>query len=186
MIISTYPKVKFYIENPYTNHLVSRIIFTSVYFIMSFPYGSVGKESVCNVGDPGAIPGWGRSPGEGKGSPLQYSGLENSMDCIAHGVAESDMTEQLPLLLHFALSYIHPCIISLDTHLSFLPPTHPSGLCFIYSLIFGCAGSELLRGRSVPSLWCSGFSFWWLLWLASMASRACRPQEWWPMGLVDP
>ena len=73
MIISTYPKVKFYIENPYTNHLVSRIIFTSVYFIMSFPYGSVGKESVCNVGDPGSIPGLGRSPGEGKGYPLQYS-----------------------------------------------------------------------------------------------------------------
>ena len=96
--------------------------------------------------------GWEDPLGKGKAPPLQYSGLENSMDCIAHGVAESDMTEQLPLLLHFALSYIHPCIISLDTHLSFLPPTHPSSLCFIYSLIFGCAGSELLRGRAVPSL----------------------------------
>ena len=54
-----------------------------------FPCGSAGKESACNVGDLGSIPGLGRSPGEGKGYPLQYSGLENSMDCIVHGVAKS-------------------------------------------------------------------------------------------------
>ena len=42
-----------------------------------------------NAGDPGSIPGLGRSPGEGKGHPFQYSGLENSMDCIGHGVAKS-------------------------------------------------------------------------------------------------
>ena len=47
-----------------------------------FPHSSVGKESACNAGDPGSIPGLGRSPGEGKGDPLQYSGLENSMDYI--------------------------------------------------------------------------------------------------------
>ena len=46
----------------------------------SFPDGSVGKESACNVGDPGLIPGWGRSPEEGTGNPLQNSCLENSMD----------------------------------------------------------------------------------------------------------
>ena len=51
--------------------------------------GSDGKESACNVGDLGSIPGLGRSPGEGKGHPLQYSGLENSTDCIGHGVAKS-------------------------------------------------------------------------------------------------
>ena len=51
--------------------------------------GSAGKESACTVGDLGSIPGLGRSPGEGKGYPLQYSGLEKSMDCIAHGVAKS-------------------------------------------------------------------------------------------------
>ena len=45
-----------------------------------FPGGSDGKESTCNAGDPGSIPGSERSPGEGKGYPLQYSGLENSMD----------------------------------------------------------------------------------------------------------
>ena len=51
---------------------------------MGFPCGSAGKESTCNVGDLGSIPGFGRCPGEGKGYPLQYSGLENSMDCIVH------------------------------------------------------------------------------------------------------
>ena len=54
-----------------------------------FPCGSVGKESACNVGDLGLTPGLGRNPREGKGYPLQYSGLENSMDCIVHGVAKS-------------------------------------------------------------------------------------------------
>ena len=48
-----------------------------------------GKESACNVGNLGLIPGLGRPPGEGKGYPLQYSGLENSMDCIVHGVPKS-------------------------------------------------------------------------------------------------
>ena len=56
---------------------------------VGFPSGSVGKESACNAGDLGPIPGLGRSPGEGKGYPLQDSGLENSMDCIDHGVAKS-------------------------------------------------------------------------------------------------
>ena len=56
---------------------------------MGFPHRSVGKESACNAGDPNLIPGLGRSTGEGKGYPLQYSGLENSMDCIIHGVTKS-------------------------------------------------------------------------------------------------
>ena len=56
---------------------------------LGFPSGLAGKESACNAGDLGSIPGLGRSPGEGKGSPLQYSGLENSMDCVVHGVAKS-------------------------------------------------------------------------------------------------
>ena len=46
----------------------------------SYPDSSVGNQSTCNVGDPGVIPGWGRSPGEGTGNPLQNSCLENSMD----------------------------------------------------------------------------------------------------------
>ena len=56
---------------------------------LGFSCGSAGKESVCKVGDLGSIPGLGRSPGEGKGYPLQYSGLENSKDCTVHGVAKS-------------------------------------------------------------------------------------------------
>ena len=56
---------------------------------MGFPGGSADKESACNSGDLGLIPGLGRSPGEGNGYPLQYSGLENSMDYIVHGVAKS-------------------------------------------------------------------------------------------------
>ena len=56
---------------------------------LSFPSGSPGKEYTCNVGDLGLIPGLGRSPGEGNGYPLQYSGLENSKDCIVHGITKS-------------------------------------------------------------------------------------------------
>ena len=59
------------------------------YLAIGFPHSSVGKEFACNAGDPGSIPGLERSPGEGKSYPLQYSGLENSIDCIVHGVAKS-------------------------------------------------------------------------------------------------
>ena len=64
--------------------------------LKGFPCGSAGKEPACNVGDLGLITGLGWSPGEGKGSPLQYSSLENYKDCIAHGGhKESDTTERL-------------------------------------------------------------------------------------------
>ena len=61
---------------------------------MGFPGGSDGKESACNAGDLGSIPGLGRSPGEENGYPLQHSCLENSMHrgalwATAHGVAKS-------------------------------------------------------------------------------------------------
>ena len=56
---------------------------------MGFLCGSAGKESACNAGDLGSVPGSGRSPGEEKGSPLQYSGLENPMDYIVQGVTKS-------------------------------------------------------------------------------------------------
>ena len=61
----------------------------NIHHFKGFPCGSAGKESPCNVGDLGSIPRLGRFPGEGKGYSLQYSGLENSMDCIACGVAKS-------------------------------------------------------------------------------------------------
>ena len=59
------------------------------HFPDSFPDSSAGKESACNAGDLGSTSGLGRSAGEGKGYPLQCSGLENSMDCIDHGVTKS-------------------------------------------------------------------------------------------------
>ena len=76
--------------------------------ILGFPGGSAGKESACSVGDLGLILGLGRSPREGNNYPLQYSGLENSMDCIVYGDTkgglyspwgrkESDMAERFSL-----------------------------------------------------------------------------------------
>ena len=62
---------------------------------MGFPGDSNGKESACNVGDLSSIPGLGRFPGEGKGYPFQYSGLENFMDYNPWGHKESDTTERL-------------------------------------------------------------------------------------------
>ena len=65
---------------------------------LGFTWGSGDKEFTCNAGDLCSIPGLGSSPGEGKGYPLQYSGLENSMDSIVHGVAKSqDRTGRLSL-----------------------------------------------------------------------------------------
>jgi len=75
---------------------------------LGFPGGSAGKESACNAGDLSLIPGLGRSPGEGKGYPLQYSGLENSMDYSPWDQKESDRTEQLSLSLsHLKNEYFH-------------------------------------------------------------------------------
>ena len=58
---------------------------------LGFPGGLAGKESACNEGDLGSIPGLGRSPGEETSYPLQYSGLENSLDCIVHGVTKNQI-----------------------------------------------------------------------------------------------
>ena len=65
---------------------------------LGFPGGSAGREPTCNVRDMGSNPGLGRSSGEGNSYPLQYSGLENSMDCVGPwGHKDSDMTKQLSL-----------------------------------------------------------------------------------------
>ena len=66
------------------------LVFWAAQTVKGFPGGSTGKDSACNVGDLGSIPGLGRSLGEGKGFPLQYSGLENSMDYILQGTAKSE------------------------------------------------------------------------------------------------
>ena len=75
-----------------------------------FPGGSAGKESACNARDLSSIAGLGRSPGEGKGYPLQYSSLENSMDYIVHGVAKSQAR----------LSYFHSHVESSGQKLTVL------------------------------------------------------------------
>ena len=81
----------------YSNHACSEIHWIFCLIIlhsiaqesMGFPDSSVGKESACNAGDLGLIPGLGRCPGEGKGYSLQYPGLENSLDCIVHWITKS-------------------------------------------------------------------------------------------------
>ena len=77
-----------------------------------FPGGSTVKESFHNLG---SIPGLGRSPGEENGNPLQYSWLENSMDCTVHGVTESDMTQWLSLMIQWDVFHIFS-----DFYLAFL------------------------------------------------------------------
>ena len=69
-------------------------VVTIHFIILGFPGGSVGKESACSVGDPGSIPGSGKSPREGNGNPFQYSCLENPINgrasqATVHGVAKS-------------------------------------------------------------------------------------------------
>ena len=65
------------------------VIINILGIFLGFPCGSAGKESTCNAGDLDLIPMLGRFPGEGNSYPFQYSGLENSMDLIVHGVAKS-------------------------------------------------------------------------------------------------
>ena len=104
---------------------------------MGFPGGSAGKESICNAGDLGSIPRFRRSPGEGKGYPLQYSGLGNPMDCIVLGVAKS----------RTLLSNIHFCRGNLKRDSAHTPAPRPvivawrealiaclSLRCFIYKV----------------------------------------------------
>ena len=80
---------------------------------LGFPGGSTGKESACSVGDLDSIPGLGRSPRKGNGCPLQYSGPENSVDCIVHVVAKSQI-QLSKFHLHFKGYHV--------------PPTHPQNL----------------------------------------------------------
>ena len=76
----------FLLEDKVYGHPINK---DPLFVLLGFPCVSAGKESTSNAEDLGLIPGLGRPPGEGKGYPLQYSGLENSMDCILHGVTKS-------------------------------------------------------------------------------------------------
>ena len=87
---------------------------------LGFPCGSAGKESTYSAGDLGLIPGLGRTSGKGKGYPLQYSGLENLMDCRVHGVAKSQTQ-----LSNFHFHFIYSIHIYIDTCSNFF-------LCSLY------------------------------------------------------
>ena len=109
------------------NGLIS--FFLIYIYILGFPCGSAGKESDCNAGDLDLIPGLGRSPGEGKGYALQYFGLENSMDCIVHGVTKSRAW----------LSDFHFTSLHLYVYVCALHPLYP----FLYQWtfrLFPCLG----------------------------------------------
>ena len=87
---------------PSSHYLVHPFLFDEKFYVthLGFPGVSASKVSARNAGDVGSIPGLGRSPGGGNGYPHQYSGLENSMDCIVHGVAKSQIW-----LSHFHFLY---------------------------------------------------------------------------------
>ena len=79
-----------------------------LHIILGFPCGLAGKESTCNEGDLSSFPGLGRSPNEGNVYPFQYSGLENSMDCIVHGFSKSQtQLSNFHFTSHFILSKMH-------------------------------------------------------------------------------
>jgi len=127
-----------------------------------FVSGTSGKESTCNAGDMGSIPGLGRSPREGKGYPLQYSGLENSKDCIVHGVTKSQTRQSdfhlAETWLHWGFSHmLLPFISSLTS-----PPT--PGFCdrilswFSSNLSWNPAGaSSVLTSWVFYCLWLGSF-----------------------------
>ena len=102
-----------YISNPFQRGVeeekkeMDLIIFLKWSFLLylGFPGGSAGKESACSAENLGLIPGLGRSPRKGNGYPLQYSGLENSMDSIVHGVTKN--RTGLRLSLHFLLQLMN-------------------------------------------------------------------------------
>ena len=85
--------------------------YISVKLKKGFPGSSAGKESTCNAGDHSSTPGSGRSPGEGNNYPLQYSGLENSME-YPWGCKESDMTERLSLCTDYSAPTMHVDVCS--------------------------------------------------------------------------
>jgi len=114
--------------------LLPRMLFYVVIWVTYFLTPSGFYSGVISMGDLGSIPGLGRSPGEGKGYPLWYSGLESSMDCMVHGVTKR-------LSLHFTiLSFL----ATLQPHLPFaflehVVHAHVSDLCSWLSFCLQCS-----------------------------------------------
>ena len=134
---------------------------------MGFPAGSAGKESTCNTGDLGSIHGLEWSPGEGSGYQLQYSDLENSMDCIIHGVTNSQAqlnNYNFHVLLQ-SLSRVKPqCTRSLGSSATTWKPTCQPGtqvlVCDVYycvaPLTLGCwfvTAGEFIPEHTHSAVW---------------------------------
>ena len=127
------------------------ITWNSLKHILGFSGGSAGKESACNVGDLGLIPRLGRSPGEGKGYPFQYSGLENSVDCIVHGVAKSQTRLKdfhFPNIFYSSWNLFKEWLFGKEIRASLLPYCFSVSLSLMSSLVLIC----LLANRVVNTL----------------------------------
>ena len=126
-------------------HQQSRLIKS----LQGFPDSWVGKESACNAGVPGSIPRLGRSPGEGKGYPLQYSGLENSMDCIVHGVEKSH-TQLSDFHFHFKESTLKSLLESCLVAKSSLIPCDPVDCSPPSCSVHGISQVRILEWVAIP------------------------------------
>ena len=93
-------------------------------FLLNVPGSSVGKEFACNMGDPGSIPGLGRSPRKGKGYPLQYSSLENSMGRGAWQATVHEVGKSRTGLIDFHFHHIKHCSLALFCHSVINPGGH--------------------------------------------------------------
>ena len=117
--------------------------------LQGFPDCWVGKESACNAGVPGSIPSLGRSPGEGKGYPLQYSGLENSMDCMVHRVAKSH-TRLSDFHFHFKESTLKSLLESCLVTKSSLIPCDPIDCSPPSCSVHGISQVRILEWVAIP------------------------------------
>ena len=154
---------------------------------MGFSCGSAGKELTCNVGDLGLIPGLGRSPGEGNSYPLQYSGLENPMDCIIHGVTKSWTWHNIDSFYNLwkwdpqelCLGTPEPCMF-----------LHPRRICkniFHWQYLRFLPPNNVHYVNASSSRICllKNIYYWSALWEAQMfAAKACVLKELakWPKG----
>ena len=125
---------------------------------LGFPCGSAGKESACNAGDLGSLPGLGRSPGEGKGYPLQYSGLENSMDCIVHGVTKS-RTRLRDVHFHNYLDYLSMILSFLHLALCQETTYAEKGKMHLYQIHYSLSTKNNILATSAIKIWKKKRSF---------------------------
>ena len=128
------------------------------HYLLGFPCGSAGKESTCNVGDLSSVPGLWRSPKQGKGNPLQFSGLEKSMEGIVQGAAKSQTrlsNSHCHCIREFAQIHVHWVYDALQ-------PSHPLLLLVLLLSVFSSIrifSSESIHYINWPEYWSFSFSF---------------------------